>query len=266
MIQRKRIVKTISVAILFGIIHFFVFLNIPKDSLKLSIMVLGMSGGTMVPSVSRLLSFSLQLTPTFLFAAMLGTEFYQHFCIADVYVFSRQPRRTVWYTKETLQLLLLTFLYQCIFMAVSLICTLMWLPIEIDSSGVYLLVQHIGIYTLWLFGLVLLINTLSIILGSDYGYIISFATQILQIAMLYWPDDKTFNPISPFLPTAHLISFWHTSSVESVAQVLSPKYQMFSFAASFLMHGGSVLIIFLISLYVVKRFDIISPKETGGAT
>ena len=78
-------------------------------------------------------------------------------------------------------------------MAISLICILMWLPIEIDSSGVYLLVQHIGIYTLWLFGLVLLINTLSIILGSDYGYIISFATQILQIAVLYWPDDKTFN-------------------------------------------------------------------------
>lgn len=266
MIRKKRLYKTVRIAAICSLCNYILFLSLPNDeSLSLSTMIVYMTGGQMQPFLSRLLNFSLMLTPTFLFAMMLGTEYYQHFCIANVYIFSREPRRTTWYMIEAFWIFVQTLVYECVVMAVTLLLAAVFQNLDFSTTGIQLMLMHIGLYTLWLFGLILLINTLSILLGSEYGFLISFALQILQLALLYWPNDEGFNPISSYLPIAHLVTFWHTSTNDTLTEVLSQKIQIFSFAESFLLMSGHTLVIFLISIYVINRFNILSPKETGGA-
>lgn len=265
MIFHRRLGTVFSLAILLGILHFLFLLYLPEEGdveLLLSTVILNIGGGMMNTGLDGLLRYCLQLTPAFLLSAILGVAFYQHFSIAGVYIFSREPKRVCWYLKEMLQLLALSVIYHLVFVLTNLVCAHWRSDVTMDAAGVWLGVYHIILNSLWLFSMVAAINLVSLYLGSDYAFLITFGIQIIQIGLLLWYDDKTANPIARYLPISHLILYWHRSDQESLNVLLSPIYQLFSFPFSVLVLGGIAIGITGVGCFVIRKLEFI---KSGGA-
>lgn len=267
--MKYRMKITLLLAVIGGIFLAFVYVNPYTGSILLSEFVLQLSGSrgefALGNSLSELLDFSMRMLPGYIFCAFIGTELYQSFCTASVYIFSRHPSRLGWYVKEVwgvLSAAALFMVFQCI---VALITTFVRYDVIVDGAGVGLMIYHLVIYISWLFSVAMLINLLAIHLGGEAAYISVIGGHLVLVALLFFLNDDSLPILRCVNPVSHLVIAWHKSTSELLNSVLNTAYQN-------LYLEGTLSFMLLISVIVtvaegvvIKKHDLlISNMETGG--
>lgn len=101
----RRWIWILPASFLFGVWLSVTFVNPYDSSLTLSYLVFQLGGARgdilLEFNMLDLLEFSLRLVPNLVFQAYAGTAFYRHYCTASVYIFSRIPKRLIWYKRES---------------------------------------------------------------------------------------------------------------------------------------------------------------------
>ena len=259
MIKRTRLAPIVAIALFGGILTSLAYVSSPTSEIDLSGIILCLSGNEPSSSVLDLLSLSTMYLPLYVFCAFSGTNLYRHFCTASVYIFSRQPKRINWYVHELVSLLMTVLVYQIVFIVAALWMTSLKLHIDIDRSGIILLVYYLAIQSLWTCSLSLMINILSIWFGSDLGYAFGIGLKMVLITLLAVQDLLAINPVS------RLVFGWHKSENEILGVVLdNTEYALdIHFSLGYMI----VICVFLLvgcGLVVVRHDLLVSNKETGG--
>ena len=259
MIRKNRFLPVLLVAVIGGMLTSLAYISGLSSEIKLSGVVLYLSGNEPSLSVLDLLSLSSMYLPLYVFCAFSGTNLYRHFCTASVFVFSRQPKRIKWYVHELISLFISVLIYQIVFTMAALWTTNWKMRIEIDPNGIVLLVYYLTLQTLWSYSLSLAINMLSIRFGSDLGYALGIGIKMVLITLLAAPDLVAMNPVS------RLIFGWHKSENTLLGLVLDNTEYALDIHFSL---GYMVAICVLLTIgggFVVDRHDLlVSNKETGG--
>ena len=256
----------VSVAVLCGVLLSSAFVNPYSGQVTLSELVLQLSGsrgdlplGTSLP---ELLSFSIKMVPYFLFELYIGVYLYRHFCTASVYVFSRTVHRTRWYAKECLKICGAGILYQVALLGTVIIVT--HCRYDVVWQGLLVLITHFVLYGLWLFAMVMLVNILSILLGSENSFAIVLGGQVVFITLLALPKS---NYLIQFVvlkinPMARLVLGWQSSGIEGLDVLggvlrLQNSLSYIVFIVSLILIGGGIL---------VKKHDFITVDAEFGGT
>lgn len=222
-------------------------------------------------SLSELVGFGIRMIPDFVVEMFLGFQIYQAFCVAGVYVFSRQANRGRWYLQETLRLFLMIMFYQVVFLGMVLAISALRFQITDWDAGWKVLLFQAGIRGLWVFAMILIINLLAIFLGSHIAYSSIMGAQyvLLSAFMFLRPMTeagviKVFDKSVMWLnPLAHLVLCWHKEYNGFPSEIKKWMKEM-ALSHSFLrMVFGSLLVLF-IGFIVVERKDLlISQGEEG---
>ncbi len=253
--------------LLFGAVAALAFVNPYSGAISLSELTLQLSGSRgefqLGFGVVELVELTLRWVPMFVFEMYLGAELYRFFCTASVYIFSRTPRRLSWYAKENAALLLCGLLYQAAYLAGAVIVTSLRYALVPDSPGGVILLSHLAIYTLWTCAFTLLVNLLSILLGSGSAYLIAAGVQLAGISLLsalrlVQDDPARMGRLMGLNPAAHLVLGWHSSADPSVQAALHSPYPGPSLGESVLLTAVLWGTVTIIGAFLVKRRDLLT--------
>lgn len=252
----------------------FSYINPYNGRITLSELILQLSGSrgdlSLGFSLPELLSLSAKLLPYFLFELYIGTNLYQHFCTASVYIFSRTPNRVTWYIKECSIIASFTLLYQLSIIVVSVVITCFRYQVIWTTAGFVVLVIHIVIYSLWTFSMTLLVNILAILLGSGTAFMITVIAQLILVTCfmplnLLEGNQILFSIMLNINPIAHLIIGWNYSSFNWFNELVHAPWNLLPLAGTIFYVLAITIIIVLIGRYYVHKHDlIISDLEFGG--
>lgn len=271
----KRITFLLLMSVCCGVLLAFSYINPYNGQITLSELILQLSGSRGefslgVSSFPELLSLSSKLLPSFLFELYMGTNLYQHFCTASVYIFSRTPNRVAWYVRECISIACFTLIYQLFLMTTSIIVTCCRYNVIWTSSGWGILTIHIVIYSLWIFSMTLLVNILAIVFDSGNAFAGVTVTQLvfvtcIRLLNLLKNDRMIFSIVLNLNPIAHLIVGWQYSSVSWLNEAIhAPWNSMPLLGTVFYMIAIAVFLFIIGGKYVDKCDLIISDLEYGG--
>lgn len=259
MIRKNRFPLILIIAVTGGMLTSLAYISGPSSEIKLSGVILCLSGNEPGSSVLDLLSLSSMYLPLYVFCAFSGTNLYRHFCTASVFVFSRQPKRIKWYVHELISLFISVLVYQIVFTVVAILMTNWKMRIEIDLNGIVLLVYYLAIQSLWSYSLSLVINLLSIRVGSDLGYALGIGIKMVLITLLTASDLVAVNPVS------RLIFGWHKSENPLLNLVLDNTEYALDIHFSLVYMATISVLLTIGGGFAVDRHDLlVSNKETGG--
>ena len=252
----------------------FSYINPYNGRITLSGLILQLSGSrgdlSLGFSLPELLSLSAKLLPYFLFELYIGTNLYQHFCTASVYIFSRTPNRVTWYIKECSIIASFTLLYQLSIIVVSVVITCFRYQVIWTTAGFVVLVIHIVIYSLWTFSMTLLVNILAILLGSGTAFMITIIAQLILVTCfmplnLLEGNQILFSIMLNINPIAHLIIGWQYSSLRGLNEAIHAPWNAMSLSGTIFYLIAIAVLIFVIGGHYVHKCDlIISDLEFGG--
>lgn len=202
------------------------------------------------------------LFPFTLFEVMFGSMFENDFSVTGVYVFTRGASRTKWYIKKCVCL----FAFAAVFSAVLFVCGAAVLAakgatIANISETVSFIAQTILAHTIIYFTLTLLLNILTVAIGSSYAFTavnagllgMVFAVFSCNSENLGWSFKLNFIP--------NLIPAWHSISQPSwqSAQVEYP--QGFGNDFTVLYFATMCAAVFTVGLIIINRMDISVRKK-----
>lgn len=222
-----------------------------------------------------LLRLATELFPYFLFEIVYGVWLYRHFCTASVYYFSRRTDRGRWFLRSAGELLLATALFLTLMFLTAAAITALRFTLVIDGAGIALAVYHLALHILWLYGMTLAINLLSIAFGSAIGFGGAAALQAASIVLLnLWDwllplDGSGDTLLSGYLlwlnPIAHLILSWHSSVFPALEQEINCWGISFDLNVSLLGLLAANLILLAAGTRYIQRCDIIGGKNDLGS-
>lgn len=266
--NQKRVLVLVAIGVSCGVLLSLAYVNPYGGRITLTELVLQLSGsrgdiplGTSLP---ELLSFSTKIVPYFLSELYMGVYLYQHFCTASVYVFSRTVSRTRWYIRECIGIFGAVIFYQVVLLGTVIAITCC--RYDVVWQGFPVLIIHFAIYGLWLFAMVMLVNVLSILLGSGSAFTIVLGGQIVLItllALLALPKRNSLVLIAALKinPIAHLVLSWQSLPVDG----LNSQAGTLRLQNSFLYMAAIVFLILTVGEILVKKHDfIIADAEFGG--
>lgn len=252
------------IAVIAGIFLSVSYVNPYEGNILLSELVLQLSGSRAefvlnYSNAMELVELAMRLMPGAIMEAFLGIALYRHFCTASVYVFSRCMDRGKWYWKEMLSVGMGVFIFQGIVMAVVIITASFRYQVEVDVPGVYLLVYHFVIYTLWSYSMVVLMNLIALRFGSSLSFTAVMTMQSILIVLL--GAGRVMMRINP---AARLVLGWQKSFVPGVDGIQTSAYANFYLEESLLVLAVINIVILITGAVIVKRYDLlISDSEIG---
>ena len=255
-----------------GILLGFMFVNPYGGRISLSELILQLSGSrgefVLGHSLSELVSFAMRMIPSYILEGYLGIYFYRHFCVAAVYVFSRYPNRKKWYLKELSYVGIYICLFQAVLLAAVIGVTEARYSIGFDLTGFILMTYHFLIHSLWIYIIVIVMNLLAIRFGSGTAFSCVVGGQIICVTLLglarYSDILTALRLLVKYNPIAHLILGWHSSSIETVNQVLTSSYLSLNLNTSLIIYTIICIVLISTGKYIVARNDIlISDSKTG---
>lgn len=252
------------IAFIAGIFLSVSYVNPYEGDIFLSELVLQLSGSRAefvlnYSSAMELVDLAMRLMPSVIMETFLGIALYRHFCTASVYVFSRCTDRIKWYWREMLSVGMDVFIFQGVVMAAVIITAALRYQIEVDVPGIYLLVCHFVIYTLWSYSIVVLMNLVALGFGSSLSFTAVMTIQSILIVLL--GAGRVF---LRFNPAARLVLGWQKSLVPVVDKMQTSAYGNFYLEESLLVLAIINIVILIIGASIVKRHDLlISDSEIG---
>ena len=212
---------------------------------------------------SYIFFFLFRFFPLVLFQAILGKEIYTKFCVASVYFFSRQKDKTKWFIMENIKLYGKTVLYLMTLVTSCTFFVSLNSKIEIYKEGVILLSYYLIIHSLWLFSMTLLINILSIVIGSSgafgivIGIQISLISYFVLLKQMFDFNERENVEIKIGLlkcnPMSHLVLKWHSSNSTCLNKYLNEFNIYFSLGES-IVFFSIILLLKLNAIYVIIYF------------
>lgn len=257
MTVRKKLIF-LAAAFLSGVLISWMYVNPYGGRLPFSELVLQLSGSSgtfpLGRSLNELMSYSIRLIPSYIFECFFGIYFYQRFCTASVYIFSRYPNRVQWYMKEMAAIAVYSLLFYEINLLGAILTAGCRYQIVLDRAGGGLLLYHLLFYSLWTWSMCMIINLLALYTGSQRAFSIVIGGQAVLTAALSFGNGG-HTAVSSLLirmnPMAHLVLGWHAGGflaeqweTEPVDWTLSfvGSLGLFLIAAVFIVIGGCCLI------------------------
>lgn len=262
------------VAIIFGVLRGVEYIiGGQKVNLTTMLIDVGLKRPELIPSQLTLLT--IDMFPVIVFQIIFGVHIYSHYCVASVYYFSRQPNRIRWYMREACILLIITAIYFLLYlssiMGVVVITGYVYFDIYTWQTFIYISIYFI----LFTFAVTLFINILSILLGSQNAFVVTYIIQLYFIFSLALydpyehdyitsvPDFYSILPLEGIWeklfklnPIANIVFVWHSAK----GSLLEENINMFdiSFPLNFSIIYFLVLIILIVIAggYVVQKVDI----------
>ncbi len=272
---RKKIPKAFVVALLSGALMSFIFIHPYQNKILLSDLILQFSGARgnlqLGISLNELLLYSVKIMPCLVFEMYIGTYIYGDFCTASIYIFSRTTNRLRWYFKECFIVLILAAIFQSVMVVFAVIITGLRYHLIVDKIGVLLVIIHIAIYWLWIFSMALLINLISLIVGSEFAFIIVAGGQCMLITLLsalrlFEKSISSYSLAVRINPISHLIVGWHSIAMDAVIGTNYPLHTQLSLSFTFVYLFVIALFILLIGSIMVYKYDfLVTDAEFGGA-
>lgn len=215
----RRRIGIACMALGFGVWLSFVYTYVPfeGETLLLSELVCQLSGDKLGFGMGELLKFTLVMLPFLVFQAYMGTMLYRNYCTASVYVFSRIPKRLVWYRREVVALGVECLAYQLL-VVLSAVVVSMRLPVILDGRGVELLIYRVAIWSMWTFACTLGINLLAIRFDSSVAFAAVVGVQAVFISLFTilaplqeQKQEVLLETLKRINPVSCLVLGWHTS-------------------------------------------------------
>ncbi len=251
-------------AVMAGIFLSISYVNPYEGKIFLSELVLQLSGsrGEFVlnyKNALELVEVAMRLLPCVIMEVFLGIALYWHFCTASVYVFSRCTDRGKWYWREILSVGRDVFIFQGLMVTMVIIAAAFRCQVQVDMSGIYLLVCHLALYSLWSYSIVVLINLIALKFGSSLSFTVVMAIQSIGIVLL--GAGKMAMRINPI---ARLVLGWQKSFVPKVDSIQESAFENFYLEESLLFLAVINIVILITGAIIVKRHDLlISDSEIG---
>ena len=257
-----------------------VFLGFPisgGEELSLFVVVNKLSFSEFVINTPYVHQLLIWYFPLILFQILWGTYIYKHFCTASVYYFSRLQKRRGWYLAEAGKLYLLSLLYLIVLVLSTCMVAAVGDRFVIGDGDLFFLVYYLVVHSSWLFAMTLLINLISIKVGSSGGFLAVAGVQFAFIAyfvalenVLNFSDPIVSLELRVLLiklnPLSHLILKWHSSNIENLDRYIN--YFQIEFPMWQSLVGMLVLVIVVLSvgIWVVQKQEFITiNRETGGS-
>ena len=268
--MKKALIKTIILAVFFGMFFALRFLNTEGD-LYASDIILKYAFSNHSFLYTDIIYICIEMIPYFTFMFIFGTYIYEHFNIASVYYFSRCSRRVRWLCKEMFKLFIITLIFVTLMPIAGIGLAAAGNHILFDVESLWIYFYFIIIYSFWLFGFTLIINIISIRKGSLTGFSIVTGVLLVFIALFaLWNNESVFslnlieNPDlmrnTKFLMlnfAAHLILPWHSSTNIMINNRINYLGLDFDLNISVVLFIVIAMISVLISIVFVKKQDLI---------
>lgn len=218
---------------------------------------------------SHLIEMTLKMMPIFIFQIVFGTSIYKHFCVASVYYFSRCNARTQWFLREIVRVFVFAILYNILIPIIVIGITAIHSSIHFDKEGVILFIYLVLLQSLWMFLVTVMMNLISIKVGSEKGFIITTGIQLTLIILLgIWDKLLPLRNIDSdqiirnafwlkWNPISHLIFNWHTSNNALVDKFIHNFEFSFCFCQSVFVFTILSSVVIIIGCIVVKYHDLI---------
>lgn len=261
--MRKKLVL-LSLAILFGIALAYSYINPNSASVTVSEVILQLTGSRgsfqLGINFTELIQFIIRLVPSFVFQALCGIMLYKHYCIACVYIFSRITNRVVWYSKNTLAIALLSILYYFVVLMAAVITTSIRWELIWDPNASKAIINYIIIWSAWTYIYTLMVNIISIYIGSGLSFTIVLAIQSILISSLrfltlFEENSAIRHVLMRMNPVTCLIFGWQTSRKD----VINAIY----FEDSILLVCALAIIVILLGGVIIKKRDLLISGEEG---
>ena len=234
-------------------------------------------------SAANMMDLVLGMVPILIFEVLGGVYLYQHFCTANVYYFSRQADRNLWFGKECLKL----YGYMVWYYFIMAVGSVLWgelvlgenMPNPWSVQGVKTACICIGLWGMFTYIFTLLINLLSIKFGSQNATVVVIGVQYFLIMLLgilgarvvgveewsvmeagqgYW--------IIRLNPIANMVVQWH-SGIEGFQGLITNDDELVRYPLSYswIYYGIGILLVMAVGLIIVKHHDIgMENKEEQG--
>ena len=241
------------------------FLGLPKaelsgDVLHPVIALLEITTGFPTLTVSDMFNFLYKLLPLIVFEMLYSISLYKSFCVASVYVFTRQKNRGCWFIRQAFFLLGLACLFMALYLSgllLGLFCKYGALPVAVFICAVW---QWI-LFTLYAFLFTLMTNCLAILLGSHISmvsiYLLQFAAVcVLPLLNAGLADSSVVRLILILNPISNILIPWHDTVFPGIGQSVSVFGIPFPLWVSILYF--LILLVFSITYgaLLVRRIDI----------
>lgn len=215
------------------------------------------------------------LLPYIMFAFVFGTYIYRHYCTASVYFFSRCSNKNLWYIKEMVKLFCFTFFYLTILPLIGLVIASVFGKVTVDKESIIVFVYYLIIYSIWLFSITLLINTLSIIAGGYRAFCIVMGSIAIFLALLSMWDIKgilstsidnnpNYNRNLALLPInliANLVISWHGSDNMAINEHVNVNGYGISFLSSIMFMIILLIIVEIVSFFIINKTDTVTVSK-----
>ena len=264
--------KSILLGVAFGIYYSLYFLTI-DEKIYFSSIVINASMGICELSYDGIIQISMKCFPILIYLIVFGTDIYRHFCIASTYIFSRCENRGKWYIKEMSILFFNTLLYVALVPFVSMLITNIKNKVVIDKASLTFFLYYLCIYTMFLFGMSLFINVMSIKIGTIKSFGIIIVIIMYFIAMLsLWisvfplESEKILSydqiiangELLKYDLFSHLILFWHSSTMDMLNLRINQFGINYDLSISLKCSVVFAVIMIIIGFVIIKEIDFIN--------
>lgn len=215
----------------------------------------------LIPSIE--LKYLVNMFPYYVFMIIFSTFIYRHFCYSSVYVFSRCEKRLWWFRNEATKMFIYTVSYVVLLVVSGVVVLYFRNIIEIDKSGIMLLINHITVMTLWLYANTLLANVLAILIGSRFAVLSVFACQVICVFLvgtIRVGDSGNLTKLQLF----RIRSNYYMNIIPTLHMLKGKGEEMFNalgvgirYSTSIIYYSVFVLMILVVSMIVLKKIDII---------
>ncbi len=264
----KDYIKCTMLAGIWGLFH-SMYLMSESGTIGISdiVMQCSLSANGVIPFY--LIEITLGMMPFFIFQIVFGTIIYRHFCIASVYYFSRCNARIQWFLREMLKVFMFSVLHSVLIPVIVIGITAVHSSIHFDKEGIILFIYLVFIQSLWLFFITMMMNLISIRIGSQNGFMITSAVQLTFIILLgIWDKLLPLKNIDldqiarngfwlKWNPISHLIFNWHTSNNAAIDRYIHNFEFSFEFYESILVFSSFSIVIIVIGCVIIKYHDLI---------
>jgi hypothetical protein len=262
--------KYLIIAVIYAFIKSWQLISsYPQNvSITTCIISMGFNRPHFIPSYLTLLLGD--LVPSIIFQVFFGIYIYRHFCVANVYYFSRQCNRVYWYMREVLKLLTYVIIYFCLYIGTSIgIINIIGYAYS-DACTIATLFYVLIYQILFTFAFTLLINIVSLFLGSSSGFMVIYAVQTFFVFSLalydkLLPLKGIWGVLFKMNPIANLVFTWHSSNNQIFNKNINMLNINFSLNSSIMYFIIINIMTIVIGAWLIKKTDIsLENKEVQG--
>ena len=154
---------------------------------------------------------------------------------------------------------LASLLFQILNVAAVLIVSIIRFHVLFDKAGIFLMLYHILIYSLWLYSMSLLLSTIASYTGSEAAYMILIGIQTFMIAMLSLNNTDWRGTLLRSNLASRLVLGWYSSTVRLLPYQMRATYRNFFIScwrvSSFLLKPCFSINYCLIPVYHVRILE-----------